>query len=69
MVEVEVSGLEDTHQLQALGGLSVEGDGGGVDLLGDQALQGIDIHEQGAVGDQVAETVEQRVHAEQTLRL
>ena len=67
MIEVEVAGLEDSHHLQTFGGLAVEGDGGGVDELGDQALEGGGRDEEIARCDEVGETVQEGVHAEEGL--
>ena len=39
MVEVEVAGLEDAHNLNAFEGFAVEGDGGGGDDLGQEAVE------------------------------
>ena len=40
MVEVDVAGLEDAHDLDTFDGFAVEGDGRGGDDLGEEALEG-----------------------------
>ena len=58
VVEVEVTGFEHTHHLQAFGGFSVEGDGGLLDELLDESLQGADVEDEDAIVDEVAHTVQ-----------
>ena len=67
VVEVEVAGLEYTHDLDALGGFAVEGDGGRLHHLGDKALEGGHVDGEDAAVGEVAQAVEQGVHAEEGL--
>ena len=67
VVEVEVARLEHTHDLHALGRLAVEGDGGLLDELLQQALQRGVCHDQIAAADESVEAVDERVAAEQRL--
>ena len=67
MVEVEVTRLEYAHDLNALSRFAVEGDRGGLHELGEEPLQGDDIHLEGAAVDEVGHAVKQGVHAEESL--
>ena len=67
MVEIEVSGFEHTHNLNTFGGFTMEGNRGGLYQLGDESLEGDDVHQQVAADDEVGHAVEQGVHAEETL--
>ena len=58
MREVEIAGFEHTHHLDALGGLSVEGDAGGLHELRHEALEGDDVDGERAVIHEVGDTVE-----------
>ena len=69
VVEVEVAGFEHTHHLQAFGRFSVEGDGGLLDELLDESLQGADVEDEGAVVDEVAHTVQQCVDTVEGFRI
>ena len=67
MVEVEIAGFEDAHNLNADGRLTVEGDRGGVDQLAYKALQRDDVYAEVTALHESAEAVEQRVHPEEGL--
>ena len=69
VVEVEVTRLEHAHHLDALGGLTVEGDGGGLYELGDEALEGDRVDGEDAAVDEVADTIEEGVHTEAGFRM
>ena len=67
MVEIEVSGLEHSHDLNALCWFTVEGDRGGLYHLSHKSLQGDDIHLQHTAIHQIRQTVQHRIDPEQTL--
>ena len=67
MVEVQVSGLQHTHDLYPFYRFTVKGDGGGLDKLHDKPLQGDHIYGQLAAHHKPVDTVEQRVHPEEAL--
>ena len=67
MVEIEVAGFEHTHHLNTFRGFTMEGNRGGLYQLGDESLEGDDVHQQVAAVDEVGHAVEQGVHAEETL--
>lgn len=65
VLEVEVSSFEYTHDLDAFGWLAMERNRGGLEELQYQTLQGDDVHDQVARGDQTSQTVDERIGAEQ----
>ena len=69
VVEVEVTRLEHTHHLDALGGFTVEGDRGGLDELGDEALEGDRVDGEDTAVDEVADSIQNGIHAEARFRM
>ena len=67
MVEVDVSRFQNTHHLNTFDRFSVEGDAGGRNDLCDESLQGEGVYLERATSDEVTQTIQQGVHAEQTL--
>ena len=67
MVEVEVSRLEDSHDLNAFSRFAMKWDAGLLDDLHGQALQGCQIYRQVAALSEVVDSVDQRVGPEQRL--
>ena len=61
VVEVEITGFEHAHHLNALGRFAVEGDGGGADDLADEPLESDAVDGQVAAADELAHAIEQGV--------
>ena len=68
VVEVEVARFEHTHHLKAFGGFAMEGDGGLLDELLEEALEGDGVDNQGIALYQIVEAIEEGVHAEACFR-
>ena len=67
VVEVEVAGLEHTHDLDAFSWFAVEWNRGGLYNLCDEALQGGHVDCENAAVCEAAHAVEQGVHTEEAL--
>ena len=65
MVEVEVPGLEYSHNLQSFCRFSVEGNGCGVNELADESLKGGKLNVQATVVHKSVKPVQQGVHTEE----
>ena len=58
VVEVEITSLKHTHDLDTFCRFSMKGDGGGLDQLTDESLQSNDIYVEHATIDEVRDTIE-----------
>ena len=67
VVEVQVTRFEHAHHLQALGGLTVEGNRRLLNQLADKPLQGVHGDVEHTVGHEAVQTVDERIGPEQRL--